>query len=256
MKIGIIGSGNVATVLGKIIQTKGHEIVQVLSRNIDNAKALAEKLNCDFGSIKNTSFKDADIYLLTVIDTALYHLDQEVQLGDKLVVHTAGSVSKNVLKNISTNYGVLYPLQSLTKEISGDALKIPLLIDGSSDEVTNYIRQFANSLSEKVVIAGDEDRMAYHVAAVLVNNFTNHLFTMADNFCDKEGIDFKELFPLIDTTIKKLKQNSPMKNQTGPAVREDIYTLGKHLQILSAYPDIKYLYLKLSESILKYHHKK
>jgi hypothetical protein len=44
--------------------------------------------------------------------------------------------------------------------------------------------------------------------------------------------------------------------QTGPAIREDIFTLNRHLQALTAHPDIKYLYLKLSESILKLHEKK
>lgn len=254
MKVVIVGSGNVATVLGEIIKNAGHQIVQVLSRNENNAKALAKKFNCSSGSFKTTQYIDADLYLLSITDTALYHLDQYVHLGKKLVVHTAGSVSKNVLKNISPNYGIIYPLQSLSKDVI-DFPKIPLLIDGSNDDTTLYIREFAESLSDDIIIAGDEQRLAYHVAAVLVNNFTNHLFAMGEDFCEKERIDFKKLYPLIDTTVDRIKKYSPKVVQTGPAIREDIYTLGKHLQILSTHPDLKYLYLKLSESILKLHHK-
>jgi len=255
MKVALIGSGNVATVLGSIIHNAGHEIVQVLSRNENHAKALAQSFNCSFGSFKSTPYKDADIYLLAITDTALYHLDQYVQLGNKLVVHTAGSVSKEVLKNISSTYGIIYPLQSLIKN-SKVVPEIPLLVDGNNADTIHFIREFSNTLSHDVIIADDNQRLKFHVAAVIVNNFTNHLFAMGDDFCKIEEIDFKKLYPLIDETISRIKTNSPMAVQTGPAIREDIYTLGKHLQILSAHPDLKYLYLKLSESVLKLHQKK
>lgn len=255
MKIVIIGTGNVATVLGKLIHNAGHEIVQVLSRNEESAKKLAASFNCDFGTFVTTQHKDADLYLFAITDTALYHLDQYIQLDKKLVVHTAGSVSKDILKNISANYGIIYPLQSLAKNT--EVLpEIPLMVDGSSDETTLQLRKFALTLSPYVSLVSDAERLKYHVAAVLVSNFTNHLFAMADEFCKTENIDFKELFPLINETVSRIQTNAPKAVQTGPAIREDIYTLGKHLQILSAHPDLKYLYLKLSESILKLHQKK
>ncbi len=255
MKVAIVGSGNVATVMGKVMHNAGHEIVQVLGRNENHAKALADKFNCASGNYKSSLYKEADIYLLAITDTALYHLDQFINLGDNLVVHTAGSVSKDVLKNVSAKYGIIYPLQSLIKD-SKEIPHIPLLVDGSTEETTNIIHQFSKTLSTDVTVANDQERLKFHVAAVLVSNFTNHLFALADEFCEKEKIDIKELYPLIDETVSRIKLHTPQSVQTGPAIREDIYTLGKHLQILSAHPDLKYLYLKLSESILKLHQKK
>jgi predicted short-subunit dehydrogenase-like oxidoreductase (DUF2520 family) len=255
MKVVLVGSGNVATVLGKVIHKAGHEIVQVLSRNENHAKQLAQVFNCTSGSFKSPSYQEADVYILAITDTALYHLDQHVQLGNKLVLHTAGSVSKEVLKNISSRYGIIYPLQSLIR--NSDAMPdIPLLIDGSNSETLGVIEKFAGSISTNVAKADDQERLKYHVAAVLVNNFTNHMFAMAEEFCSKENIEFAKLYPLIDETVSRVKLFSPESVQTGPAIREDIYTLGKHLQILSAHPDLKYLYLKISESILKLHQKK
>ncbi|HEY8688786.1 MAG TPA: Rossmann-like and DUF2520 domain-containing protein [Chitinophagaceae bacterium] len=256
MKVVIVGSGNVATVLGKVIHNAGHEIVQVLSRNENHAKELAKIFKCASSSFKSTEYKEADIYLLAITDTALYHLDQYLQLGEKLVVHTAGSVSKEVLKNISSRYGIIYPLQSLTKNFGKKVAEIPLLVDGSNDETKSFIREFCKTFASNITVANDEERLKFHVAAVLVNNFTNHLFAMAEEFCKQENIEFEKLYPLIDETIHRIKSHSPHDVQTGPAIREDIYTLGKHLQILSAHSDLKYLYLKLSESILKLHQKK
>jgi len=256
MKVVIVGSGNVATVLGKVIHNAGHQVVQVLSRNENHAKELAKIFNCPSGSFKSTEYKEADIYLLAITDTALYHLDQYLHLGKKLVVHTAGSVSQEVLKNISSRYGIIYPLQSLIKTAEEEVSEIPLLVDGNSDETKSLILEFCKTFAGNVTFANDEERLRFHVAAVLVNNFTNHLFAMADEFCKQENIEFEKLYPLIDETIHRIKLHSPQSIQTGPAIREDIYTLGKHLQILSEHSDLKYLYLKLSESILKLHQKK
>ena len=72
----------------------------------------------------------------------------------------------------------------------------------------------------------------------------------------KKTLNFKNLLPLINEVTSRVNSNSPHDVQTGPAVREDIFTLTLHLQTLSSHPDLKYLYLKLSESILKLHEKK
>lgn len=255
MKVVLVGSGNVATSLGKIIHRAGHQIVQVLSRNENHAKLLADQFKCGYGSFKTPGHIQADIFILAITDTALYHLDQYVHMGEKLVVHTAGSVSKDVLKNISVNYGIIYPLQSLIKESEPEP-EFPIMIDANTESNLLIIRQFVQSWSKNVTQASDEERLKYHVAAVLVNNFTNHMFAMAYEFCEKEGIDFKKLYPLINETSKRIESHTPQSVQTGPAIREDIYTLGKHLQVLSSHPDLKYLYLKLSESILKLYQKK
>ena len=255
MKIVIIGSGNTATVLGKVIKNAGHKIVQVLSRNELHARALADKLECEYGNYITTPYRDADLYLFALTDNALHHLYEHVQLKDRIVVHTSGSVSKNVLTEISERHGVIYPLQSLSKD-ADELPQIPLLIDGSSHDVLSLLETFALTLSDDVVRVNDEDRLKYHIAAVFVNNFTNHLYAMADDFCGQEKIDFKKLIPIIIETATRIKRHSPREVQTGPALRQDVYTLGKHLKMLSGDPNLKYIYLKLSESILKLHQAK
>ncbi len=249
MKVGIIGSGNVGTTLGRLIKKAGHEIVQVISRDKQNAKDLADILGCKYDDFKGEIF-EADIYVVGIADAALHHLDQDLNLDKKVVLHTAGSVSKEILKNISTNYGVLYPAQSLKKEFE-IVSPITFMVDGNSEDTLTLIQDFAKTLSPDVIIANDEQRLKFHIAAVLVSNFANHLYSIAEDFCKKEDLNFRTLLPIINETAQRLMDNSPRTVQTGPAVRGDIYTMGKHLQVLSQYPDIKYLYLKLSESILK-----
>ena len=255
MKVVMVGSGNVASVLCILIQKGGHEIVQVASRNPDHATALAVKYNAKAVSFYESSFEQADIYIVALTDVALDSIGKIAALKNKFVVHTAGSVSIEALRNSSSTYGILYPLQTLSK-ITQQIPEVPFLVDGNTKETLDKIMEFAKSLSTNVIEANDQERLHYHIAAVFVSNFTNHLYAIAEGYCQKEKIVFKNLLPLINEVTSRVNFNSPYDVQTGPAVREDIFTLTLHLQTLSSYPDLKYLYLKLSESILKLHEKK
>jgi predicted short-subunit dehydrogenase-like oxidoreductase (DUF2520 family) len=255
MKVVMVGSGNVASVLSILIQKGGHEIVQVAGRNIDHAKALASKYNAGAINLNETRFAPADIYIVALADAALDSIDKITGFKNKLVVHTAGSVSIDALKNNSSEYGVLYPLQTLSG-LTQQIPEVPFLVQGNTEETLQRITEFARTLSNNVITANDEERLHYHVAAVIVSNFTNHLYAIAEGYCEKEKINFKNLLPLINEVTSRVNFNSPHDVQTGPAIREDISTLALHLQILSTHPHVKYLYLKLSESILKMHEKK
>ena len=249
MKVVIIGSGNVATVLGRLIVKNHHQLLQVVSRNAEHAMTLASELHCSMADYQCEIDKNADLYLIAVNDGALYEINNYLHLDKAIVVHTAGSISADVLKHISLNYGVLYPLQSLRKEME-TAHEIPLLVDGNSKETVKYIEDFALTISKTVSIANDEERLKLHVAAVIVNNFTNHLYTLAEEFCEKEKVDFKMLVPLIWETANRIAKHSPSSVQTGPALRNDMFTLDKHLRLLINYPKLKYIYLKMTESIM------
>ncbi len=249
MKIGLIGSGNVATVLGRLIVQQQHEIVQVISRDALNAKALADELGADYADFSAQPNASVDLFIIAISDTALENFFVQGAIHDKVIVHTAGSVSKDVLINFSKKYGVLYPLQSLRKEMK-TIPPIPFLIDGSDDEVINFIETFAHTISTSVKFAGDEQRLKLHAAAVVVSNFTNHLYAIAEDFCGKEKVDFNLLKPLIVETANRIQQISPSKVQTGPAIRKDIYTLDKHLRLFTAHPKMRTTYLRLTDSIM------
>ena len=249
MKVVIIGSGNVATVLGRLILRNGHKIVQVISRNIEHAKALAEELNATHADLGGQADQSADIFILAISDFAVLEGLPQLNFNDKLLVHTAGSVSKDVLKNCSLNYGVLYPLQSLVKD-RGIIPDIPFLVDGSTESVTQYIEDFAKTLSPFVERVSDENRVKLHAAAVIVSNFTNHLFAIAEEFCKKENVDFNMLKPLIMETAHRVQNGSPAMLQTGPAARKDIQTLDKHLRLLTNHPKLRTTYLRLTDSIM------
>ena len=250
MKVAIIGAGNVATVLGNRIIQAGHQVIQIISRRAEHAKLLAIQLGSKWSINAADIDCGADIYLVAISDAALNELPGSYRLGDRLVVHTAGAISMDVLKMISSNYGVVYPLQSLRKENPVLHQVIPFLIDGNTDAARKSIENFASSMSSIVRRSTEGERLKLHIAAVLVSNFTNHLYAVAAGYCDREGVDFKMLQPLIEETALRLRCHLPAEMQTGPATRKDIATLDKHLRALSGHPKIKSIYLKMTDSIM------
>ena len=164
-----------------------------------------------------------------------------------------GQIQTNVLKDCSISHGVLYPVQTLRREMLYEP-PTPMLIDGSNEQTIGTLQQFANTLSNDVKIAGDNERLKLHVAAVVVSNFTNHLLALAKDFCDHEKLDFSLLLPMIEETTRRLHDNEPSAMQTGPAVRNDFVTIEKHLGLLESYPQLLELYRLFTESIARYHH--
>ncbi|MEO5944505.1 MAG: DUF2520 domain-containing protein [Ferruginibacter sp.] len=249
MKIVLIGSGNVATVIGRLIMRSNHIVSQVISRNEMHAKELADELGAAYSDFTKPVQEDADIIIIAVSDSGIEHLFSSIIKNDKLVVHTAGAVAMEVLQQYSKNYGVLYPLQTLRKEMP-EIPEIPFLIDGCNEWVFNIIGEFAYSISSNVKKANDEERLKLHAAAVIVNNFTNYLYSIAEDFCTQEHVDFNLLKPLIEETAHRIQNASPKNVQTGPAIRKDIKTLDKHLKLLNNYPKLKTTYLRLTDSIM------
>ncbi len=249
MDIVIIGSGNVATVLGRKFKAAGHNILQIFSRNASAASALAYEWDSESTNYKSMINKTADVYIIAVPDDSIDDVAADLRLPGKVVAHTAASVPKEVLKKVTAHYGVFYPLQSLRKEMT-TLPDIPVFFDGSDDIAKNLLQALAQTIAaEKVLEASDDTRLKLHVAAVIVSNFTNHLYAMAEEYCRKEGLDFKQLLPLIEETALRIKDISPKAAQTGPALRHDKETIEKHLDLLKGHPQFKNIYLLLTESI-------
>lgn len=255
MNIVFLGSGNTATVLARLMVQKGHRILQVWSRNTTHAMQLAGEVEANAINELTAVDPAADVCVLAVSDDAVAEIASKLSFSKKILVHTTGSVSMDVLKGASPNYGVLYPLQSLRKEIKSIP-EIPFLVDGNSDEVKVLLFDFAKSLSTQVKEAGDEERLHLHVAAVMANNFSNHLYAVTEGFCKQHGLQFELLHPLIMETAQRLRMGSAFDLQTGPARRADEQTIEKHLLLLKDMPTLQNLYETISNSILEMYHKK
>lgn len=255
MKVVIIGSGSVATHLSIAIHNSAIEIVQIYSRTTPNARILAEKVNASFTNEISEIYKFADFYIYALNDNSLSYFLSKFELPEAIHVHTAGSIPMNIFEGYANKYGVLYPLQTFSKDKSVDFNTIPICVEGINRTTEKLIAEFAALLSPKIHFVKSDQRKKLHLAAVFACNFTNYMYDIANELVVKSGVNFEIIQPLIAETADKIKYLSPYDAQTGPARRSDLLTIEKHLFMLSNYPEWKKVYKLLTKNIYKRHKK-
>ncbi len=247
----LIGAGNMATVLGKVLRQAGLQISQVFNRTLSSAEILAKDLASPFTDQLDQLDQDADLYLLCVSDHAIEALLPQLHFLDgKLIAHTSGATPGSVFQGHFSRYGVFYPLQSLSKSQPIKLSEVPICVDANEETDLVKLEQLAQEFSQHVYRVDDHQRSLLHVAAVFVNNFSNHLYDLMDQWLGEEEIPFDLLRPLILGGAQKVQGLSPREAQTGPAVRADLNTIRRHLDILQEKrPELVELYKTLTESI-------
>ncbi len=281
MKISIIGTGNVAFHLGKRLLQQGIQIEEIIGRDPQKTQWLAELLGTswtsDFTNIKTTS----DLYIIAVNDSAIENVAFRLsaQLRNSFVVHTSGTTPSTVLQPYFKQFGTLWPLQTFSLSSQPDFERIPIFINSTQQPISDvgiqisenaqhptsdirhelppqyssdFLRKIAEKISPRVYDLSDKDKMTLHIAAVFVNNFTNHLFKIGSEIIQQQQLPFDVLLPLIEETVNKIRNNPPEAMQTGPARRGDDATIDKHLEFLEKHtPQYELLYTVLSIGINK-----
>ncbi len=248
-KITLIGSGRVATQLGKRLAENGRSIAQVYSRNPDHARKLATMIGAEPISDFQNLDHNADLFIVSVVDDAISEIAQNLHLHQKPVVHTSGSVHINTLKGSSAQFGVFYPLQTFAKDKDVNFLDIPICIEATSKGLESQLKILAQEISNDVRLINSGQRMLIHIAAVFVNNFTNFMYLMGEDILKDAGVSFDILLPLIRETADKIKSILPDAAQTGPALRGDFKVMEKHLKTLDNHPEKKEVYRQISHYI-------
>ena len=271
MKIVLIGAGNLATHLGKALHAAGHDMVQVFSRTMQSAETLASLLDAepltDIAQVRD----DADVYIFSVKDSALVQLVAQLcrheadGLGEdgavnalrkakkgeheRVFLHTAGSMPMSVFKGMAQHYGVLYPMQTFSKQREVDFSIIPCFVEANDEFAQKQIEGLAREISGRVYQLSSEDRKYLHLSAVFACNFANHCYAISQDLLEEHGIPFDVMLPLINETAAKVHEMKPKDAQTGPAVRYDENVIDKQSKLLENHPHFKKVYDSMSKSI-------
>lgn len=271
MKMVLIGAGNLATHLGKALHAAGHDMLQVFSRTMQSAETLASLLDAepltDIAQVRD----DADVYIFSVKDSALVQLVAQLcrheadGLGEdgavnalrkakkgeheRVFLHTAGSMPMSVFKGMAQHYGVLYPMQTFSKQREVDFSIIPCFVEANDEFAQKQIEGLAREISGRVYELSSEDRKYLHLSAVFACNFANHCYAISQELLEEHGIPFDVMLPLINETAAKVHEMKPKDAQTGPAVRYDENVIDKQSKLLENHPHFKKVYDSMSKSI-------
>ncbi|MCD7932606.1 MAG: DUF2520 domain-containing protein [Tannerellaceae bacterium] len=248
MNIVFIGAGNLATGLSLEMQRVGMTISQVYSRTSESAETLAKRLGCAWTTSPEEVLPDADLYIFSVKDAVLPDLIRQIKPNNGLWVHTAGSVPIDVFEGHVQRYGVLYPLQTFSKDRRISLEGVPVFLELNNPEDEKTLKKVAKVLTKEVHGLSSEKRKSLHLAAVFACNFTNHMYALAAKVLEKQDIPYDVLLPLINETAAKIREIPPAEAQTGPAVRYDKNIIDKQMAMLED-PAMRTIYQLLSQNI-------
>ncbi|MBN3034123.1 MAG: DUF2520 domain-containing protein [Bacteroidales bacterium] len=249
----LIGAGNVATRMGIALCQAGHHIIHVHSRSHESSSLLAKRLDCGHGTNISEIPENADLYLVAVADQALNKGFPGLKLNQRLVVHTSGSQPMDILEHYSSVHGVIYPLQTLSRERDIDFRRVPLCIEANTPENLERIKEWARTVSGIIYHVDSRQRAILHLAAVFACNFPNQLFHVAERILERYQLPFEMLRPLIGETAAKVQAMTPFQAQTGPALRQDLQVMEKHIELLRGDAMLQEIYRILSEMITQTH---
>jgi predicted short-subunit dehydrogenase-like oxidoreductase (DUF2520 family) len=248
----IIGSGRVAEAMALAFYSSGHKIGGIISRNLTTAGELAQKTGSKASAdmvIPDTS----DIVILAVPDDAITSIIGQLKLPSTIVVvHTSGSTDIDVFPAEMPCHGVIYPLQTFTRNRQVDISEIPFFTEASDPATHEFIDSLVETLGAQTYHIDSVSRGMLHLSAVFVCNFVNHMLYAGISIAEKSRIERSVFGPLVRETVQKALDMGPAQAQTGPAVRNDISTIEKHIGLLSYSEELMNLYRVVSDSITKH----
>lgn len=251
MKIVLVGAGRLATNLGRALRQAGHQVTAVYSRTLASADALCRVVGGFPTDDLSALPKQADAFIIAVKDYVLPEIIAQLAegRGSQCFLHTAGSIPLTVFDGYMPHAGVLYPMQTFSKERAVNLAHVPFFIEATDDSTLCLAETIASSVSDNVRQLSSESRRYLHLAAVFACNFANHCYALSAEILEKHGIPFNVMLPLITETAEKVKTLSPREAQTGPAVRYDENVIQAQELLLADTPEIQELYALMSKSI-------
>ena len=250
MNIVFVGAGRLATQFANSLHDAGHSVLAVFSRTLTHASELCARV----GGIPTDTVAHlplgADAYIVAVTDAALPALvSQLIEHGVRCpVFHTAGSMPIAVLHGFP-HHGVIYPMQTFSKERVVDFSHLPVFIETNDDISADVAHCLAASVSNQVHSLDSDSRRYLHLAAVFACNFSNHCYSLAAAILERYGIGFEVMLPLIEETAQKVRTMAPRQAQTGPAVRYDENVIAAQHRLLEDAPMMQQVYDVMSRSI-------
>ena len=249
----IVGAGHVATQFGRCLSAVG-DGVQVYSPTLVHACALAEEIGCSSAvSRKDDVVVDADVYIVAIKDDQLPYVADEFAGYQGLWIHTSGTTPMSVFAGKVENYGVIYPLQTLTRMKRVPMAEVPLFVEANNCKNLEEVKAIADAMGAvEIKECSSQQRMELHIAAVFACNFVNNMMMHAQKLLRSAGTDLTAIKPLIEETIGKALSGADLESvQTGPARRGDIHIIERHLSALDG--EQREMYRFVSDSILRHY---
>lgn len=258
-RVFIIGPGHVGRGLFRAFRASGVEVVGLHGKRPSGVATSSGDIPKDASQ--------ANVVILCVRDNQLDDTIQEVAIAARdgriargtVILHTSAIAEPaGLLALSSAGYpgGTFHPLVPFSDpDVSAELLRRAWIgIDGEN-AAKNASRRIAGHLGARTLEIPPGRKPAYHAAAVISSNFPVVLASVAGHLLHDIGIPDASAYQAVDSlmsgAIANMKQTMPDDALTGPVVRGDAETVGKHLRALEGTESAREIYRALSSAAVE-----
>jgi predicted short-subunit dehydrogenase-like oxidoreductase (DUF2520 family) len=242
----LIGAGAVGSSVGLGLLKQDWRPIGVFGRTptSSRAAALAAEIGADSQLELDAACQASDLILIAVPDGRISEVahelsETEVDWKHKVVIHTSGALLAEVLspvKMLGASTAAAHPLQSFPGPAQPDALRGCYVTVEGDESACRLAREFFEGAESRVVEVSASDKVAIHLAASVISNFTVTIASMARELLQTTSLGEQEIVlmlqPLLEGTVQNIRDRGPDRALTGPVVRGDSETVGRHVKLL------------------------
>ncbi|MBC8365487.1 MAG: DUF2520 domain-containing protein [Actinobacteria bacterium] len=213
-RVRIIGPGRAGTSLAAALGRCGWVVEPLLGRDDDCSPAA----------------EGVDLLVVATPDAAIAEVAASVRTRpDTVVAHLSGAEGLDVLAP-HVRRAACHPLLSLADADRG----ADLLCDGAWFAVSGdpIVGELVQALGGRSFTVDDDDRAAYHAAAVLASNHVVALLGQVERVAGPLGVPLDAFLDLAEGSLANVRALGPADALTGPAARGDEATIDRHLAAL------------------------
>lgn len=269
LSVGVIGSGALGNALAQRLHQKHFKITAIVSRNVQTARRLAGKVNCYNAGNELSLLRNCNFIIIAVPDSQISNVTKKILAGSffikgAIIVHTSGSLSADVL-TLKKNSGAqtfslaaMHPMQTFPIGITWHKQSLERYFNniyfgiGGSGRAVASVRRVVRAIGAGSFIIPGEMKGLYHAGGVLASNFIVALMFMAQKLYTHAGLNERQsrhlLYPIMMQTLNNIFQFGAVSSLTGPAARNDLAIIKRHLTDLKAFgTDFQNVYKDLTK---------
>jgi predicted short-subunit dehydrogenase-like oxidoreductase (DUF2520 family) len=264
-QIAIVGPGRLGSALAISLKRAGYDISEIVSRNNAGSKQRARSVARRVGarvSPGDNARLDADIVWFCVPDreiaSASRQLASIVGWEGKTAFHSSGALASdelNALRRHGAAVASVHPMMTFVSGSIAPLQGVPFAIEGDKAAVL-VARRVVKNLGGEAFAIRKQQKAAYHARGSFASPLLVALLVTGEQLARKAGLSAvearKKMLPIVKQTIANYEALGPAGAFSGPIVRGDAETVGKHGRALAKTPEARAVYLALARAALRY----
>lgn len=246
------------------LRQAGYPVSEVVSRDNPASQRRAERLARRTGARATTIRQPrlrADVVWLCVPDRDIASCAKTLaghgEWDGKTALHASGALSSRELHPLQRRGAAVasvHPLMTFVAGVHPSLAEVPFAIEGDPAAV-RVARRMVRDLGGKAFQIEKRDKPAYHAWGAFTSPLLLAALVAAERVAGLAGIRPEEarrrMQPIVRQTLANYVTNGPAGAFSGPIIRGDAATIGKHLRILERLPDAKQVYIALARIAVK-----